>query len=52
MDNAMRGLGRFVRERRDELGMNQAELGEAIGRDQKYVSDIERGPINRMSGPE
>ncbi len=45
MDNAMRGLGRFVRERRDEMGINQAELGEAIGRDQKYISDVERGAL-------
>lgn len=45
MDNAMRGLGRFVRERRDELGMNQGELGEAVGRDQKYISDVERGAL-------
>jgi hypothetical protein len=26
MDNATRGRGRFVRERRDELGMNQGDL--------------------------
>jgi transcriptional regulator with XRE-family HTH domain len=44
-EDAVRALGRFVRQLRDELGLNQTELGERIGRDQKTISNIERGAV-------
>lgn len=44
-EDAVRALGRYVRQLRDELGLNQSELGERIGRDQKAISNIERGAV-------
>ncbi len=45
MDDALRAMGRFVRERRAALKLTQGDVGDAIGRDQTYVSDIERGAM-------
>lgn len=42
-------LGEFIRKRREELGMRQGDLGDLIGKDQAYVSQIERGAILRPS---
>jgi transcriptional regulator with XRE-family HTH domain len=50
MEDAMRGMGRFIRMRREALKMNQGELGAAIGRDQGFISELERGvPTNLPS---
>jgi transcriptional regulator with XRE-family HTH domain len=39
-------FGRYVRERRESLGITaQEELGAMIGRDQNWVSRLERGVI-------
>lgn len=37
-----RMLGRWIRARREELGISQVELGALIDRDQNYVSRLER----------
>lgn len=37
-----RMLGRWIRARREELGISQVELGALIERDQNYVSRLER----------
>lgn len=34
-------VGPYVKARRMELGMTQEELGDALGRDQKYISRLE-----------
>ncbi len=36
-------LGRFIKSRREELGMNQEQLAELIGADRAYLSQIETG---------
>lgn len=46
-------LGDFVRNRRLELGLSQEELGERIGRNQEYISRLERGiPREPVPAPE
>ncbi len=37
------GLGALVRRRRIELGLRQEDLAERLGKDQSYVSSLERG---------
>jgi transcriptional regulator with XRE-family HTH domain len=39
----MLALGRFIRERRQELGLTQTELGARIGYYQERISALERG---------
>lgn len=43
LEDATRGLGRYVRDRRNELGVNQSDLGASVGRDQGFISELERG---------
>jgi len=40
-------LGDLIRRRRRELALKQERLGELIGKDQPYVSQLERGEIER-----
>jgi transcriptional regulator with XRE-family HTH domain len=42
-------LGTYIRQRRKELGLSQEALGERIGKDQTYVSQVERGAITMPS---
>lgn len=46
-----RELGEFIQKRRKELGMTQEDLADLVGRDQHWVSRLERG-IVRLPGPE
>jgi len=38
-------LGRRIRELREQRGLTQEQLGDLIGKDQNYVSQLERGTI-------
>lgn len=42
-DEILQRWGAAVRQRREELGLKQADLAERTGIDQRYISDIERG---------
>jgi len=44
-------LGEFVRARRLTLGLTQTELGEQIGRDQTWVSNLERNHFKELPDP-
>jgi transcriptional regulator with XRE-family HTH domain len=44
-------LGRFVRRRREELGLSQAELGRLSGLSVKHLDHIERAKWRRASTP-
>lgn len=44
--STMEAFGQGVRERRQELGLSQEELGYRCGLDRTYVSGIERGVRN------
>lgn len=51
MPTATSGLGARVRQLREWRGLSQEELAEKIGKDQNYISQLERGVI-RMPRPE
>lgn len=38
-------LGRLVRQKRQELGLTQVEMADAIGISQAYLSSMERGAV-------
>lgn len=40
-------FGSVIRAKRNELGLSQEELGARVGKDQSYISDIERGKNRR-----
>lgn len=42
----LKSLGRAVRQRRQELGISQEELGYRAGLHRTYIGDIERGSRN------
>jgi SOS-response transcriptional repressor LexA len=46
-DLVVETLGELVRRRRKELSLRQEQLAEMIGKDQSYVSELERGKIRR-----
>jgi len=52
MEESSKRLGRFIRQRRDVVGINQTQLGDAIGREQKYISEIERGAVVNLPAPD
>lgn len=52
MEVATRSLGRYVRRRREMLGLSQGALGEKIGREQKWISELERGALVNLPPPE
>ncbi len=41
-------LGQLIHDKRTDAGLTQIEFAEAVGRSQKWVSDIERGVIKAM----
>ncbi len=38
-------LGRLIKNRRTRLGLNQAQVGAALGVTQGYISKLERGKV-------
>ncbi len=44
-------LGRFIRLRREALGLTQTELAVAVQRDQTYISQLERDRLQHLPGP-
>lgn len=50
MENAISGLGRFVKKRRGK--MSQAELGAFVDREQTWISELERGAVVYLPPPE
>ena len=44
--NFLRGLGRRIRERREELDLTQEELGRRCGLHRTFIGSVERGERN------
>lgn len=51
MNADMKTLGAFVRNRREKLSLEQAEVGEAIGRSASWISRFENGYILNFLSP-
>ena len=44
------GLGRLVKQRRQQLGLNQADLALASGTGVRFISDLENGKATCQTG--
>lgn len=45
-NKAIRNFGKVVRQLREQHGLTQEDLGDLIGKDRAYVSQVERGVKN------